>query len=77
MAFFGAIRIGAVPCPVNPLFKAADYRFFVEDAAAAVVVTDAANREKVVQALSAEDRDRQGAALQAARADGVTRPPGR
>jgi benzoate-CoA ligase family protein len=52
VAFFGAIRIGAVPCPVNPLFKAADYRFFVEDGGAAVVVTDAANRERVVQALA-------------------------
>src|SRR5215510_14610752 len=30
-AFFGAMRIGAVPVPVNPLYKAADYRYFVED----------------------------------------------
>ena len=31
VAFFGAMRIGAVPVPVNPLYKAADYRFFLED----------------------------------------------
>lgn len=52
MAFFGAIRIGAVPCPINPLFKAEDYRFFVEDAGAAVVITDATYCEKVDEALT-------------------------
>jgi benzoate-CoA ligase family protein len=51
VAFFGAMRIGAVPCPVNPLLKADDYRFFVEDAGAHVVVTDAAYCEKVSLAL--------------------------
>src|SRR6188508_1869957 len=29
VAFFGAMRIGAIPVPVNPLYKADDYRFFV------------------------------------------------
>lgn len=52
VAFFGAMRIGAVPCPVNPLFKGDDYRFFVEDAGARVVVTDAAHCEKVSLALA-------------------------
>ena len=52
VAFFGAIRIGAIPCPINPLFKAEDYRFFIEDAGAAVVITDRTYVEKVVLALS-------------------------
>jgi benzoate-CoA ligase family protein len=52
VAFFGAIRIGAVPCPINPLFKAEDYRFFIEDAGAAVVVTDTTYCGKVEQALT-------------------------
>jgi benzoate-CoA ligase family protein len=52
IAFFGAIRIGAVPCPINPLFKADDYRFFIEDAGAAVVVTDTTYIGKVEQALT-------------------------
>ena len=37
VAFFGAMRIGAVPVPVNPLFRVADYRFFLEDTGARVV----------------------------------------
>ena len=30
-AFFGAIKIGAVPVPVNTLWKAADYRYLLND----------------------------------------------
>ena len=52
VAFFGAIRIGAVPVPVNPLYKAEDYRFFVEDSDARVVVVDEPFLEKVTQALA-------------------------
>jgi len=51
VAFFGAMRIGAVPVPVNPLSKAADYRFFLEDSRARVVVTEAAHLDKLAQAL--------------------------
>jgi benzoate-CoA ligase len=51
VAFFGAMRIGAVPVPVNPLYKAADYRFFLEDSGARVVVTDAAHLDKLDEAL--------------------------
>ena len=31
VAFWGAIRTGAVPVPINPLLRLDDYRFFVED----------------------------------------------
>src|SRR5207245_1791233 len=34
VAFFGAIRIGAVPVPVNPLSRVEDFRYFLEDTAA-------------------------------------------
>ncbi len=54
-AFFGAMRIGAVPVPINPLYKPADYRFFLEDSYARVVITEAAHLDKLSQAL--EDYD--------------------
>ncbi len=52
IAFFGALRIGAVPVPVNPLYKAADYRFFLEDSEARVVITEAACLDKLNEALA-------------------------
>lgn len=52
VAFFGALRIGAAPAPVNPLYKAEDFRFFLEDSEARVVITDAAWLDKVNAALS-------------------------
>jgi len=54
-AFFGAMRIGAVPVPVNPLYKAADYRFFLEDSYARVIVTETACLDKLSQALDGYD----------------------
>jgi benzoate-CoA ligase family protein len=45
--FLGAIRIGAVPVPVNPLYSAEEYAFFVADSGASVAVVDAARAEKV------------------------------
>jgi benzoate-CoA ligase family protein len=47
VVFLGAIRIGAVPVPVNPLFAPEEYGFFVADSGASVVVVDAACAEKV------------------------------
>jgi benzoate-CoA ligase len=38
-AFWGAIRLGAVPVPLDPGLRAADYAFFVEDSRARAVVT--------------------------------------
>src|SRR5512134_2742285 len=45
--FLGAIRIGAVPVPVNPLYSAGEYGYFVADSGADVAVVDAAGAEKV------------------------------
>lgn len=50
--FFGAIRVGAVPVPVNPLLKDEDYRFFAEDSYARFVVVDGVYLEKIQQALA-------------------------
>ena len=52
VAFFGALRIGAVPCPINPLFREEDYAFFVRDAGAFVVVSDATYAAKVGRSLT-------------------------
>jgi benzoate-CoA ligase family protein len=45
--FLGAIRIGAVPVPVNPLYSADEYGYFVTDSGASVAVVDTACAEKV------------------------------
>jgi benzoate-CoA ligase family protein len=52
VAFFGAMRLGAVPVPVNPLYKAEDIRFFVEDSETRLIITDAAQEDKVDEALA-------------------------
>ena len=49
--FLGAIRLGAVPVPVNPLYKPSDFRYFLEDSYARVVVADPAFAEKAAEAL--------------------------
>ncbi|HEU5264505.1 MAG TPA: benzoate-CoA ligase family protein [Gaiellaceae bacterium] len=46
-AFLGAMRIGAVPVPVNPLYGADDYPYFVEDSGARLAIVDAVCAEKV------------------------------
>jgi len=51
VAFLGAMRIGAVPVPVNPLFRAEDYRYFVEDTNARFIFADDAFVEKLTEAL--------------------------
>src|SRR5258705_5813537 len=51
-AFLGAIRIGAVPVPVNPLLqRSEDYDHFIEDSLAKVVVVDANTEEKIKPAV--------------------------
>jgi benzoate-CoA ligase family protein len=50
-AFFGALRIGAVPVPVNPQYRSSDYRFFIEDSHARIVVTEASCLERLNEAL--------------------------
>ena len=46
-AFFGAIKIGAVPIPTNTLWTAADYEFLLRDSGAAVVVVSAALHSRI------------------------------
>ena len=46
-AFLGAMRIGAVPVPVNPLLAPDDYQYFVEDSGARLAIVDQACAEKV------------------------------
>ena len=57
VAFFGATRIGAVPVPVNPRYRAEDFRFFLRDSEARVLVVDDAYLPAVEAALG-DQRDR-------------------
>src|SRR5579859_8249116 len=59
-AFLGAIRIGAVPVPVNPLLqRSEDYDHYIEDSLALVVVVDANTEEKLKGAVErAKDQPR-------------------
>src|SRR5262245_23939247 len=41
-SFFGAIKIGAVPIPTNTLWKAADYRYLLNDSGARVLIISSA-----------------------------------
>jgi benzoate-CoA ligase len=52
-AFWGAIRIGAVPVPVNPLLqRSEDYDHYLADSLAGVAVVDAMTAEKVGAAVA-------------------------
>jgi benzoate-CoA ligase len=52
-AFLGAIRIGAVPVPVNPLLqRSEDYDHFIDDSLARAVVVDADTEEKLKPAVA-------------------------
>src|ERR671912_1180064 len=50
-AFFAAMRIGAVPIPANTLLGPKDYRFFVENSRARVVVCDQMHHATIREAL--------------------------
>jgi acyl-coenzyme A synthetase/AMP-(fatty) acid ligase len=51
VVFLGAMRIGAVPVPVSPLDRDDNFRHFVDDSYAEVVVTDAAVLDRLATAL--------------------------
>ena len=54
--FLGAIRIGAIPVPVNPLLqRSEDYDHYLDDSLARVVVVDATSEERL---KAAADRAR-------------------
>jgi benzoate-CoA ligase len=48
-AFFGAIKIGAVPIPTNTLWKSADYRHVLNDSRARVLIVSAALLPQIEQ----------------------------
>ena len=50
-AFFAAMRIGAIPIPVNTLLKSDDYRFFIENSRARAVVCDDMHHPTIKDAL--------------------------
>jgi benzoate-CoA ligase family protein len=51
--FWGAIKRGLVPVPLNTLLRAADYRYMIEDAGATAVVYSPEVAEEVESALTA------------------------
>ena len=53
-AFFGAIKIGAVPVPTNTLFKSPDYEYILNDSRARVAIVS----EALLPQLSAIPRER-------------------
>ncbi len=55
VVFLGAMRIGAVPVPVSPRDKDDNFRHFVEDSYAEVVVVDAAQLERLAGVLMGHD----------------------
>lgn len=55
VAFLGANRIGAVPVPVNPRSRSDDFRFFVEDSHAPVVIVEPSLRAELDAALAGTD----------------------
>jgi benzoate-CoA ligase len=52
--FLGAMKIGAVPVPVNTLLTTEDYRFMLSDSRARVLVVSAALYDKVKPALAGQ-----------------------
>src|SRR4051812_35279920 len=55
IVFLGAMRLGAVPVPVSPLDKADNFRHFVDDSYARVVVVDSGCMPMVREALEGRD----------------------
>jgi benzoate-CoA ligase family protein len=54
--FLGAIRIGAVPIPVNPMDRPDNYAYYLDDSYAAVLVVEAALLEKLEPVLAERPR---------------------
>jgi benzoate-CoA ligase family protein len=54
IAFLGAMRIGAVPVPVSALDKPDNFRHYVRDSYATVVLTDAPTLPRLREALAGE-----------------------
>ncbi len=54
-SFFGAIKIGAVPVPLNTLWKPADYQYAIRDSRASVLIVSAELLD-TIEAIPAADR---------------------
>ncbi len=54
--FFGAIKIGAVPVPLNTLWKPADYQYVIRDSRAAVLIVSAELLPSIERIPGAERR---------------------
>jgi benzoate-CoA ligase len=54
--FLGAIRIGAVPIPVNPMDRPDNYAYYLDDSYAGVLVVEAALLEKLEPVLAERPR---------------------
>ena len=54
--FFGAIKAGIVPIPVNTLLRAADYRYMIEDSECAALVHSPEFAAEVEPALATANR---------------------
>jgi benzoate-CoA ligase family protein len=52
--FFGAIKLGAVPVPVNTLLTADDYDYLLRDSRARVLVVSAALYDKILPVLAGQ-----------------------
>ena len=52
--FLGAVKLGAVPVPVNTLLTAADYDYLLRDSRARVLVVSAALYDKILPALAGQ-----------------------
>ena len=55
-AFWGAIKIGAIPVPVNTLLAAEDYDYLLRDSAARALIVSAALLARIEPALAADAR---------------------
>jgi len=55
-SFFGAIKIGAIPVPLNTLWKPADYQYVLRDSRAAVIIVSEALLPKIEQIPASERR---------------------
>ncbi|HJO72625.1 MAG TPA: benzoate-CoA ligase family protein [Rhodospirillales bacterium] len=51
--FFGAIKVGIIPVPVNTMMRTTDYRYLIDDSECAALVYSPESAETVEQALSA------------------------
>ncbi len=59
-SFFGAIKVGAVPVPVNTMMRTADYRYFLEDSQAPVAIVSEPLLPEVGKALETAETLRHG-----------------